>query len=1138
MPTVTPLLTHAYLDKKRLTLAELKATASVSVVLTDGSLLTYSGYNKNYFEISRLVYYFYINNNDKEYIPSPAQHNYLDEKDLTLAELNAAAGVQIFIRETTVSIGNGKFWRGPAIIRKFEDVFANDELGEQILAKKVDYLGKGKLQNKLTLAGGHNSTGLTPFGFFIKQLPTLTGKIIVVMGLADGYRLHQATGLPVICGAGEGNIKSLCEQIRLVNKTITVIAAGDNDYAGITNVHKTNCPYLLPSTEKDWSDIYQNEGPEALVKEADNIKPPLPLFPDPFYPRYQKRKTLTHDLNKEVLKLSRCKTDTGEPDMAQATGRVMSIFSKYEFRMPFEVNINEFTKPLVLACKHTLNYQNIEHIRDIIKDRIKNRKTNSLSLTNFNRQVKSRHDVKLRTGIPALTEDDFHGVVLIRAPQGLGKNDYIAAPFIDRAKLKGFTLAMCHSMSLSDDLSNRLELTHYRKDEFNIMKILGLAICLPSISKDKFDCFLDNLKYLFVDEISAVLNFLKARECSTKGKNNSHVYKKLKQLITNADCILGVDAELNDMVIEFIEQCRPDERFTIYDINEKHKKHNPKNFKEINPYPAAKRNINYIAGKNSTTQGYGDIFARIIEGQNLWISSESCEKTNELEALILKTKPNTKILVLNSNNKGKLAQQKFFNDADEESKKYQVIIHSPVITSGISVKHQNKVTRKTEPHFHHGYFIGSGHCITPSTASQMMSRVRYLNNLTVVLIPNNTIQAVKDARAIIIGKEQAALFEVIQNENSDLYEQGVAKLNLYAYETVPVDDPYRATEFDKFCAKIEEANELAKADFSSGLLWLLQDKGHTVEPFLKHYDDIDKDIKATKEAAREQYAQELISANNINGKTYQGHKIKPFKTWEETCEFQKYYIKQCLNLKELTKKDIEIFDGGQVMVEMRRFAACFNNTAFKEKENIEHLYHREFSKAKVWAYQLIFEGIDLTGQKLLTQHQATEIIERVIEHRYVFSQLGIVPAKFGKYYKLINGKDNFPFPKTPMKDVQSIFKLMGLKLLKRKDNYHRAKKVNDYEINVSILREKQAFCDHIDFSRLGGYLLNESTISAETNAKIWKEVQTRTRQIVEIFHDDTELAISYLHKECDKHEFDKENVEIKQFFAEIDRMAG
>lgn len=1054
------------------------------------------------------------------------QYPYLDKKDLTLEELQAASSVPIYLKYGSVGYGENEY-KNTLLFRGLVDIYGGSCGAERILPERIDIHNNGKLNDKVITAGGRVKDGFTPFGFTVDQIPFLE-KYIVVMGLADGYRLHQATGLPVFCGMGENNLPGLVEQIRSINKTGQCITAADNDRTGIISAHSCHTDFIIPSKEKDWSDIYQNKGADKLKEEANNVNKPLPLLLNTQHLFSVQRQLIKDNLDKSINKLARCES------LAESTSLALSVFEKCEFKMPFEIVPSELENKLIKVGKYTYHVHNIRLIKDVITHRIDKREKLSLSLTNFDyKQVKRRHNVIRLNGLPKLTREDFKGVILMRAWKGIGKNDYIAEPYINAVRDEALTMATCHRMSLTKDLCKRLNLSHYQDDTMSIMEMIDLGACIPSIAKGKFKEFIDNLKYVFIDEIAQTLAFIKSKQCGTKEADNSVVYETLKRIIANVDCILGVDAELNDTVIEFIESCRPDEKFTIYDIKESraHDRATPEEFVKANKYPAKKANVKYITGKDSVNRCYGQILAEVREGNNVWVALEACDRTKALAEQIKANKPGVKVLVINKHTKNNKHVKKFLKNSDEESLKYQVIIHSPVISSGISVSHKNK-----KPHFSKTFFLGGGFCISPSDASQMLARVRYVNDYVVALIPNNQADFVKDARSTIIGQEQAAIFEAIKC-NPDSYDQMVAEENLRDYNKAPVDKIYRATEFDKFCANISERESIAKADFSAGLLWLLKEEGHDVSPSTNQFEDLSIEIKAFKEQAKDDFHQCLINAKDIDASYAYELSVKNDKTWEESCQYLKHYVMDQLNLSELTAYDLELWDDGRVMAQTRRYAACFKQVAFHEKEDVKHLSHRKFSKAKVWGYQYIFSGIDISGKTRLTQENAAEIIKRVIKHRYVLAEIGIVPRRFAKYYKADrNGNDTFPFPKTPMKDIQSIFRLMGFDL-QRKSNCHRETNTNDYAFKLEEMQHCKELYEQIDFSRCGGYILNTTSGNAEINAEIWEKTKKLSVEVL-FSVGETDFAIQFLNKQCKKHNIDNKTPEVERFYQHLRKIGG
>jgi hypothetical protein len=148
------------------------------------------------------------------------------------------------------------------------------------LSERISFDADSKPNDKFTQKGSTVSGTFTPIGFHPSDLMSMDCRIIVCAGLADGYRLHQATGEPVACGSGEGNIRSIAEAIRPLNPSILV--AVDNDEAGKRAGAASGFEWAHPISRKDWSDDYQADGLQAVrnslavyIKKAGQESPPI-----------------------------------------------------------------------------------------------------------------------------------------------------------------------------------------------------------------------------------------------------------------------------------------------------------------------------------------------------------------------------------------------------------------------------------------------------------------------------------------------------------------------------------------------------------------------------------------------------------------------------------------------------------------------------------------------------------------------------------------------------------------------------------------------------------------------------------------------------------------------------------------------
>jgi hypothetical protein len=193
---------------------------------------------------------------------STAPHPYLERKGIDLAELQTACDCLLEIRQ--IRLGT---FSGPALFRQLMGVDGIAHGYERILSERISIDADSKPNDKFTTKGGKVAGTFTPIGFDVSTLKSMDGRLIVCAGLADGYRLHEATQLPVACGVGEANIPGNIAAISKMNPNLKMIAAVDNDKAGKLAGAKSGCSWTCPQSAKDWSDVYQESGSDAVHAE-------------------------------------------------------------------------------------------------------------------------------------------------------------------------------------------------------------------------------------------------------------------------------------------------------------------------------------------------------------------------------------------------------------------------------------------------------------------------------------------------------------------------------------------------------------------------------------------------------------------------------------------------------------------------------------------------------------------------------------------------------------------------------------------------------------------------------------------------------------------------------------------------------
>lgn len=216
------------------------------------------------------------------YVAPPAQNNdstphpYLERKEIVLEDLQEACNTKVTVEEGVVNRHDASDWHGMMIYRELVDAAGGPAGFERILSEKIEKTENAKPNDKFTTSGSKVSETFTPIGFDPAELLNLCGPIIVCAGLADGYSIHQATGYPVACCVGEMMIGSVVRVLRTVAGRADLLAAVDNDDAGRRAAESAGIKWVCPKRLKDWSDIRQEEGLQAVRQQLLDTREPEP----------------------------------------------------------------------------------------------------------------------------------------------------------------------------------------------------------------------------------------------------------------------------------------------------------------------------------------------------------------------------------------------------------------------------------------------------------------------------------------------------------------------------------------------------------------------------------------------------------------------------------------------------------------------------------------------------------------------------------------------------------------------------------------------------------------------------------------------------------------------------------------------
>jgi len=598
-------------------------------------------------------------------------------------------------------------------------------------------------------------------------------------------------------------------------------------------------------------------------------------------------------------------------------------------------------------------------------------------------------DMQNVTQVPYREERYYKGVYIIQAPTGSGKTQRVGFPFRRWCYSHRHTfLSIAHLRSLIREMSERLKTDHYEDEKQAVKKAIkqgrfnqwqssqdALSVCLPSINYEHFRDFIRRNKYVFIDEISQVL------EAFTTDDMFHHtdarlVHDLLCEIVAKAECLIVADANINERTLKFIERCRPGERF---------------NFVQIKPKNEGKK----VCIHNSDAELFRHILSRImVDNQNIWITCDTKDKVNELSRA-LSHYDDIRHLAITGPNQGMKDQAAFLSNPGEESKKYNVIIASSVISSGLSIEHD---------HFDMVAGFFSGGTIKPTDAYQMIGRVRRCKEFHLFL--NQKQKTEIKASRLLMGRQQASVLE--DGKEAEI------------------------TEFSKLRTNMIESRYKAISNFANGLLWILNSKQFEIcryEPSAEDYEflvDYKENLKQAKEEISEERLNALKTACPISDAMAENLKLKTFLDERELIELEAWHIKKSLGYTAdhmLTDRDLQVSPGKVV-----RFSAAIGR--YKSlNDNQKDITSRSYRKALSKIYSIVFDGIEFAPGSIFYKQCAQEIIDRVYKYRFLLVSIGAIPRYFGA--------ENYKPSKTPAKELNDILKHMGLNA-KRKRNSEKS----------------------------------------------------------------------------------------------------
>lgn len=461
------------------------------------------------------------------------------------------------------------------------------------------------------------------------------------------------------------------------------------------------------------------------------------------------------------------------------------------------------------------------------------------------------------------------GIIIIRAPMGSKKTNYIIKPTMweyqkslftaHRISLIGGAVEALNRKPRAQDLEDEKQqlqklmqfgpikeedmqpLTSHNLTEamkygavFNYQEqgikemmsgVQKLASCINSVLKAEFAPLLNNLDAVCVDEAAQTLRHVTAGGAI---KYPVAVFDRwLSLMATTREKVILADADANDLLVDFCELGLKQRNAHLQSLYGEDVEPQKIHVIEL-VTDCSDINVLYTDGDTAFKKAIDDVEA----GHRVMVACDSANTAEKLFTQLQSKYPEKKGLFISLDTKEDKEVDEFTDAPDEKSLKYDYLVYSPSISSGVSFEkgHFNK---------HYGIFCGT---VAPSDAIQMMRRDRLAREFVLGL---DTMHSNREESAMAMW-----LGMILANDN-----QLDVELNR---ESGKIELKTDNLDFDRIRLDLIAQENRAKNNFAKNLILSLYADGYQINSL--DCSEIDKEKgQSEKEAARD-----LLKAIDMN----------------------------------------------------------------------------------------------------------------------------------------------------------------------------------------------------------------------------------------------------------------------------------
>jgi hypothetical protein len=420
-------------------------------------------------------------------------------------------------------------------------------------------------------------------------------------------------------------------------------------------------------------------------------------------------------------------------------------------------------------------------------------------------------------------------IVAIKSSKASGKTTWLKTNFANDT-----TLFISHRVALVSDIARRNDAANYQEGStaYNSKRLVITLDSLPAL----FYNDIHQGSVVVIDEATQVLRHLTGD--TLRGKRKQVIYT-LQRKLYHAKQIILLDADMNELTLNY--------------------------FAYLAGIDSSSDNVTWIENTYSpkdktfiefpTSEALQiDLLASMKVGLNCYVASDSRGLVKQLEAFLV-SKGQNQLLTVHSENSGQSTQSAFISNVNEEQLKYQAVICSPSVSTGVDISAQ---------HFDKVYlFANVAHC-TSKDLLQAVARVRTVKEVH-FWVDHQKKYEQTNWEKILQSKEKVAFGEYIDYKTKVKKEKGD---DIWAWEYDPqLDKPVvKDTVFmNMYCQLTASTNEDLN-DLHSNFIEAAKKEGKVVKAKLSQA--VKEENKTLRKQLKQARKEAILNAPNLTDEEY------------------------------------------------------------------------------------------------------------------------------------------------------------------------------------------------------------------------------------------------------------------------------